>query len=83
MEGTNITCLQNAIPTPYHKYEYVSAYGNSAFRNTQSEGGLEKLSLDIVMELVKYLRHPSPLWKGFLHLTLKAAGDVSRKVLLL
>jgi hypothetical protein len=39
--------------------------------------------LDIVMELVKYLRHPSPLWKGFLHLTLKAAGDVSRKVLLL
>jgi hypothetical protein len=53
--------LHNAIPTPYHKYEYVSAYGNSAFRNIPSERGLEKLSLDIVMELVKYLRHPSPL----------------------
>jgi hypothetical protein len=38
--------------------------------------------LDIVMELVKYLRHPSPLWKGFLYLTLKAGGDISRKVLL-
>jgi hypothetical protein len=44
MERPNITSLHNAIASPSHKSEYVSAYGNSAFRNIQSGGGLGKNS---------------------------------------
>jgi hypothetical protein len=46
MERPNITSLHNDSPSSCHKSEYVSAYGNSAFRNIQSGEGLEKTLIE-------------------------------------